>query len=104
MLQQFTVGAVVAAAVIAAGCGFGTLPAFAQISPGPASPQVYFDLGIDASQLPQDPVAARKYFAAQPPETQKVLLAACRNYVNHPVDAAMPETLVFCKAVVGGLG
>jgi hypothetical protein len=82
------------AAAIALSFAVGTaLPAFAQNAP------VFFDLGIDVTQLPQDTAGATKYFAAQPPETQRVLLAACHTYITHPTDAAMPQTLVFCKAI-----
>ena len=81
-------------------------PTFAQGSPGAPvlAPEVYFDLGIDVTRLPRDPVAARRYFASLLPETQQILMASCRNYLAHPLDANMPETLVFCKAIVDGLG
>jgi hypothetical protein len=83
-----------------------TLPAVAQRVPGAATtgPEVYFDLGIDVNKLPTNPVEARKYFAGLMPETQQVLLASCRNYLSHPTDAAMPQTLVFCTAILEGLG
>ena len=68
------------------------------------SPPVFFDLGIDVTQLPQNPADARNYFASQAPETQRVLLAACHNYLSHPADAAMSETIVFCTAIMSGLG
>ena len=58
-----------------------------------------FDLGIDVTQLPQDVAGAKAYFAAQAPETQRVLLASCQNYNLHPADAEMPQTLVFCAAL-----
>jgi hypothetical protein len=104
MLAKITLAmAVVAAASFAAG---DSSSAFAQ-TPGNVvlpSPPVFFDLGIDVTQLPQNPADARRYFASQAPETQRVLLAACHNYLGHPADAAMPETIVFCKAVMSGLG
>jgi hypothetical protein len=79
-------------------------PAAAQNVPRPVDLPPYFDLGIDVTKLPTNPAEARKYFAGQSPETQQVLLASCRNYLSHPTDAAMPETLVFCAAIIGGLG
>ena len=104
MLRKFTAAALAALALaIVAG---HHLPAFAQGGPGtPAiQPEVYFDLGIDVTRLPRDPVEARRYYGTLLPETQQVLMAACRNYIAHPLDANMPETLVFCKAIVDGLG
>ena len=76
------------------------MPVLAQepVTPG-AVPPVSFDLGIDVTQLPQDLAGAKKYFAAQNADTQRVLLASCTNYIKHPADAAMPQTLVFCKAI-----
>jgi hypothetical protein len=85
---------VTAAAVALSFVAGATLPAFAQ------EPPVYFDLGIDVTQLPQNAADAKKYFAALPPETQSVISAACHTYLLHPMDAAMPETLVFCKALM----
>jgi hypothetical protein len=80
-----------------------SLPALGQGVP-PAALPPYFDLGIDVTKLPTNPVEARRYYASQSPETQQVLLASCRNYLAHPIDAQMPETLLFCSAIVGGLG
>ena len=74
------------------------VPAFAQEAANNGAP-VTFDLGIDVTQLPQDTAGAKKYFAALAPDTQRVILAACKTYLAHPMDAAMPQTLVFCKAI-----
>ena len=103
MIRKFATAYVAALALsFVAGAA---LPAFAQeFSPGdlikyPAVPLVYFDLGIDVTQLPQDTAGAKNYYAAQSPETQSVLLAACENIAKHPTDAEMPQTLVFCRAI-----
>ena len=96
-----------AAALLAATFVAGGLLSASAQTPGNVvspSPPVFFDLGIDVTQLPQNPADARNYFASQAPETQRVLLAACHNYLGHPADAAMPETIIFCTAIMSGLG
>ena len=60
----------------------------------------YFDLGIDVTLLPQNRAGAQTYFAKQLPETQAVLLGACNNYVRHPTDAGMPQTIKFCQFIL----
>jgi hypothetical protein len=77
------------------------VPAFAQDNTGRANERpIYFDLGIDVTQLPRNVADARKYLAAQAPETQRALIGACTTYLQHPADAQMPETLVFCAAII----
>ena len=88
----------VAAAAIALSFAAGaTMPVHAQQGALKENPDVYFDLGIDATTLPQDAAGAKAYFAKQAPETQHVLKAACDNYVKHPMDAEMPQTVKFCQ-------
>ena len=91
-----------AAAAIAVSLIAGSpLPSFAQQGALKENPDVYFDLGIDATTLPQDAAGAKAYFAKQVPETQHVLMAACDNYVKHPMDAEMPQTIKFCQFILG---
>ena len=47
------------------------------MEPSEQHPDIYFDLGIDATLLPQDAAGAKAYLAKQPAETQRVLRAAC---------------------------
>ena len=61
---------------------------------------IYFDLGIDATLLPQDAAGAKAHLARQPAETQRVLRAACDNYVKHPADAEIPQTVKFCQFIL----
>jgi len=82
--------------VLTAGMVSGAL--YAQAKDEPVE---YFDLGIDVTLLPQDRDGALAYFAKQIPETQHVLRAACDNYVKHPADAEMPQTIKFCQFVMG---
>ena len=63
-------------------------------------PETYFDLGIDVTLLPQDMEGAKAYFAKQAAETQHILRAACDNYVKHPADAEMPQTVKFCQFIL----
>jgi hypothetical protein len=88
---------VAGSALAAAFVALAVMPLAAQ---GASEPPKYFDLGINVTLLPQDPVAAKKYFQGQDATTQSALLAACENYIKHPVDAEMPETLVFCAAIM----
>jgi hypothetical protein len=64
-------------------------------------PVTYFDLGVDANTLPQDAAGAKAYLAKQALETQHVLRAACDNFVKHPADAEMPQTVKFCQFILG---
>jgi hypothetical protein len=63
--------------------------------------ETQFDLGIDVTQLPQDAVRAKAYFATLPADTQHVLKAACDTFVKHPADAEMPQTIKFCEFIIG---
>ena len=90
-------GAAVLAASLVVG---GVLPGFAQRGAIEQDPDIYFDLGIDATLLPQDAAGAKAYLAKQSPETQRVLRAACDNYVKHPADAEMPQTVKFCQFIL----
>ena len=63
-------------------------------------PNYTFDLGIDVNLLPQDAAGAKAFFAKQAPETQHVLRASCDNYVKHPGDAEMPQTIKFCQFIL----
>jgi hypothetical protein len=76
------------------------LPGFAQRGAIEQDPDIYFDLGIDATLLPQDAAGAKAYLAKQPADTQRVLRAACDNYVKHPADAEMPQTVKFCQFIL----
>src|SRR3954464_11067296 len=49
------------------------LPGFAQRGAIEQDPDIYFDLGIDATLLPQDAAGAKAYLAKQPADTQRVL-------------------------------
>ena len=64
------------------------------------SQQVYFDLGIVVSTLPTTPASARKYVNSLPTEDQSALIAACDNYLKHPVYVAMAGTIRFCDALL----
>ena len=78
--------------------------ALAAIAPGLAQqtvdPDLYFDLGVDTSLLPQDLAGAKAYLAKQSRDTQAVLKAACDRYVKHPGDAEMPQTVKFCALIL----
>ena len=75
-------------------------PGIAQRGAIEQDPDVYFDLGIDATTLPQDAAGAKAFLAKQDPQTQHVLRAACDNYVKHPMDAEMPQTVKFCQFIL----
>ena len=77
------------------------VPARAQ-APDPATPEDpgYFDLGFSLSALPRDSAGAKRWIAAQTPEVQRVIRAACDTYVKHPDAAEMAETVVFCIALL----
>lgn len=78
-----------------------SLPALGEDTTGRLTERpIYFDLGIDVTQLPRNVADAKKYLAAQVPETQRALIGACTTYLEHPADAQMPETLVFCSAII----
>src|SRR6478752_2702500 len=95
-IQAVAAAAAIGFALIAA----GTLPGFAQRGAIEQDPDIYFDLGIDATLLPQDAAGAKAYLAKQPADTQRVLRAACDNYVKHPADAEMPQTVKFCQFIL----
>ena len=97
------IGMLKAAAAAALGLSLvvgSTLPGLAQQGAIIQNPDIYFDLGIDATQLPQDAAGAKAYLAKQAPETQHVLRASCDNYVKHPADAEMPQTIKFCQGIL----
>ena len=75
-------------------------PSLAQKGALIENPDVYFDLGIDATLLPQDAAGAKAFLAKQPADTQRVLRAACDTYVKHPADAEMPQTVKFCQFIL----
>src|SRR3954468_19367492 len=90
-----------AAATIALSLVAGfTLPSLAQQGAIKEDPDIYFDLGIDATQLPQDAAGAKAYLAKQPADTQRILRAACDTYTKHPADAEMPQTVQFCQFIL----
>ncbi len=60
----------------------------------------YFDLGFTISALPRDPAGAKKWLATQAADAQRVILAACDNYVKHPIAVDMAETILFCAALL----
>ena len=60
----------------------------------------YFDLGFTISALPTDSAGAKKWLATQTADARRVILAACDNYVKHPVAAEMAETIPFCAALL----
>jgi hypothetical protein len=77
------------------------VPAYAQVPASGALDDLgYFDLGFSLSALPRDSAGAKKWLAAQPADTQRVILAACDNYVKHPIAVDMAETVVFCQALL----
>jgi hypothetical protein len=90
-------GAAVAATI---GLSLVAGTAFAQQGILKQDPDVYFDLGIDATTLPQDLAGAKAYLAKQPADTQRILKAACDTYVKHPNDAEMPQTVKFCQFIL----
>jgi hypothetical protein len=71
----------------------------ASISPTQGDP-AYFDLGFTISALPRDSVGAKNWLATQTSDAQRVILAACDNYVKHPIAAEMAETIPFCSALL----
>jgi hypothetical protein len=77
-----------------------TAPAFAQRNTGTPDDPTLYDLGVNVTALPQDTAGAKKYFAAQSPDVQRILLAACHNYVKNPALVVMPETITFCTAIL----
>jgi hypothetical protein len=89
--------AVVLAMTLVAGAA---LPGHAQRGAIEQDPDVYFDLGIDATLLPQDAAGAKAFLAKQDPDTQRVLRAACDTYTKHPADAEMPQTIKFCQFIL----
>jgi hypothetical protein len=89
--------AVAAGAIAVSLVAAAITPTWAQST---VDPDLYFDLGIDTSLLPQDAVGAKAYLAKQSPETQQVLKAACDRYVKHPGDAEMPQTVKFCGFIL----
>jgi hypothetical protein len=93
------IGAAAAAAIVLSLVA-GSVPSFAQQGAIIQDPDVYFDLGIDVTQLPQDSAGAKAYFAKMPADTQRVVKAACDNYVKHPMDAEMPQTVKFCQFIL----
>src|SRR4051812_16283952 len=76
------------------------LPSFAQRGAIEQDPDIYFDLGIDATLLPQDAAGAKAFLAKQSVETQHALRGACDTYVKHPADAEMPQTIKFCQFIL----
>jgi hypothetical protein len=92
--------ATAAALVVSFAAGLA-VPAVAQrfTGQGDDDPKV-FDLGIDVTLLPQDVAGAKRYLAAQTPDLQRILTATCDNYVKHPLAAEMPQTIVFCQAIL----
>lgn len=97
------------AAVLGAALGVGLVvpaiagdPDFDFDSLTDTSPPLYFDLGIDVMSLPTTPAEARNYVNALPALTRNVIIASCDNYLKHPVDAEMPQTIWFCRALLGG--
>ena len=91
--------AAIAAAAISL-VGSLPVPSLAQQGAIKQDPDLYFDLGIDATTLPQDAAGAKAFLAKQDPQTQHVLRAACDNYVKHPADAEMPQTVKFCQFIL----
>ena len=96
-----TIEAATAAAVAFSLTVGGTMPSHAQRGAIEQDPNYTFDLGIDVNLLPQDAAGAKAFFAKQAPETQHVLRASCDNYVKHPGDAEMPQTVKFCQFILG---
>jgi|SRR6185295_892607 len=79
---------------------FGGIPSHAQRGAIEQDPDIYFDLGIDATLLPQDAAGAKAFLAKQDPDTQRVLRAACDTFIKHPADAEMPQTIKFCQFIL----
>ena len=77
------------------------VPARAQaLDPATIEDPGYFDLGFSLSALPRDPAGAKRWLAAQTPDVQRVIRAACDTYVKHPDAAEMAETVVFCDVLL----
>jgi hypothetical protein len=84
-----------AAAATAVWLVLATLPGQAK-----ENPDADFDLGIVVALLPEDAAGAKAYFAKQAPETQHVLKAGCDDYLKHPADGVMPQTIRFCQFIL----
>jgi hypothetical protein len=99
-MKPFFAEAAVAAVAVALVASVA-IPAYAQApTSGALQDSGYFDLGFSLSALPRDSAGAKKWLATQSAETQRVILAACDNYVKHPVAVDMAETVVFCEALL----
>jgi hypothetical protein len=95
-----TIGAAAAAVIALSLVAGAAMPGHAQQGAIIQDPDLYFDLGIDVTLLPQDAAGAKAYLAKQPADTQRVLRASCDNYVKHPGDAEMPQTVKFCQLIL----
>ncbi len=67
----------------------------------PLSIDTVFDLGVDVSNVPNTPAAAKAFLLGLPPASQSILVATCAHYLQAPARVRSRDTIEFCQNVRG---
>jgi threonine dehydrogenase-like Zn-dependent dehydrogenase len=61
-----------------------------------------FDLGIDVTGVPHDPLAVKSFISGLAPAAQSAVMGACESFMEHPDSIQSPETYAFCSNAIRG--
>jgi hypothetical protein len=60
----------------------------------------FFDLGVETNHLPLTRSHVSQFMAMQSPQSQRILVTTCRNYIGRPNQVQSFRTLDFCQVML----